>query len=502
MFGVAGLAKLADRAGSRRALVDFGVPSALANPLGIILPVAELAVAVALLPVVTAWFGAVGALFLLLLFVIAIAINLARGRTPECHCFGQLSSAPAGWATLSRNAGLTLLSGFVVWQGRDNTGTSAVDWVDSLSTAQRVFSIIGFAGLVVVAFEGWILLQMLRQQGRLLLRLEVLERKIESAGISSAAVADARDEPVAGLPVGTVAPTFRIKRLRGEPQTLEALLSAGKPLLLFFTHPNCGPCRSLMPDISRYQRQHDSALTIALISEGTFKDNRAMRDEFGVTQIFYQKEGEVADAYEAHGTPSGVLIRSDGTIGSPLAMGADAVRGLIAQALRTPVFEEVAAPPSPQQNGGQRGSVIHDTSSPPTIGQPAPPLKLRDLEGKTIDLNTFRGSETLLLFWNPDCGFCQRMLDDLRSMEMRPSAGAPKLLVVSTGTIEDNLAMGLLSKVLVDPDFQTGPIFGADGTPMAVLVDANGRIASDVAVGAQAVFALAGVRSEVATNPS
>ena len=34
--------------------------------------------------------------------------------------------------------------------------------------------------------------------------------------------------------------------------------------------------------------------------------------------------------------------------------------------------------------------------------------------------------------------------------------------------------------------------FGATGTPSAVLVDAEGRIASDVAVGAPAVMGLAG----------
>jgi hypothetical protein len=57
VFGIAGVAKLADRAGSRQALQDFGVPTVLASPLGILLPLAELAVAVALVPTATAWGG-------------------------------------------------------------------------------------------------------------------------------------------------------------------------------------------------------------------------------------------------------------------------------------------------------------------------------------------------------------------------------------------------------------------------------------------------------------
>src|SRR4051812_5742833 len=78
LFVVAGLAKLTDAAGSRQALIGFGVPGSLATPLGRLLPLAELAVAVALLPATSAWWGAVGALLLLLLFVAAIAFTLAR----------------------------------------------------------------------------------------------------------------------------------------------------------------------------------------------------------------------------------------------------------------------------------------------------------------------------------------------------------------------------------------------------------------------------------------
>src|SRR5450759_4496929 len=99
VFGVAGLAKLAGLANlagrdrSSQALVDFGVPAALARPLGLLLPLAELAVAVALISAAWAWWGALGAFALLLIFVVAIGINLAQGRRPDCHCFGALYSA-------------------------------------------------------------------------------------------------------------------------------------------------------------------------------------------------------------------------------------------------------------------------------------------------------------------------------------------------------------------------------------------------------------------------
>src|SRR5215204_5087522 len=136
VFLVAGVAKLADRSGSRQAIIDFGLPSSLAPLLGVLLPLCELMVAAALIPVSTAWWGAVGAVALLLLFVAGIGINLARGRKPDCHCFGQLHSAPAGWMTLARNGALAAIAGFVLWEGRESAGPSAVGWLGALSAAQ------------------------------------------------------------------------------------------------------------------------------------------------------------------------------------------------------------------------------------------------------------------------------------------------------------------------------------------------------------------------------
>jgi thiol-disulfide isomerase/thioredoxin len=100
-------------------------------------------------------------------------------------------------------------------------------------------------------------------------------------------------------------------------------------------------------------------------------------------------------------------------------------------------------------------------------------------------------SETLVLFWNPGCGFCQQMLPDLKEWEENPPEGAPKLLVVSAGTQESNKAMGLSSSVVLDQGFEAGRAFGARGTPSAILVDAKGKIASEVAVGAPGVLKLA-----------
>ena len=84
------------------------------------------------------------------------------------------------------------------------------------------------------------------------------------------------------------------------------------------------------------------------------------------------------------------------------------------------------------------------------------------------------------------------MLPDLKELESNPPEGAPKILVVSTGTAQENKALlGLRSTVVLDQGFATGSAFGTNGTPTAVLVDEEGKIASEAAVGASAVLTLA-----------
>ena len=491
VFVIAGLTKLADRSGSRQALRDFGVPALLAAPLGILLPLAELAVAVALIPTVSAWWGALGALALLLLFVAGIGYNLARGRQPDCHCFGQLHSAPAGRPTLIRNLILAALAGLVVGLGPQYPAPDVLGWFGALALAQRIELLVGVVVVALLAVESWVLLKVLSQQGRLLLRLEAVEARLTESGLPPLpAPTESAAPPVTGLPVGTPAPAFALSTLTGETVTLEALRALGKPVVLIFSDPGCGPCAALLPEIGHWQREHATTLVVALMSRGTVEANRPKVTEYGLTHVLLQQDQEVVEAYQAYGTPSAVLVRRDGTIGSPLAAGADAIRALITSALNLPAPS--ALPTADSADGNGRGATpAPGQPAGPQVGEPAPEFTLPDLTGKQVGLADFRGSRTLVLFWNPGCGFCQQMLEDLKAWEARPPEGAPRLLVVSTGTVEANAVMGLRSPVLLDQGFSAGSKFGANGTPMAVLVDAEGKITSEVAAGAPAVLALA-----------
>jgi len=507
VFAVAGIAKLLDLPGSRRALREFGVPALLAAPAGVLLPLGELSVAVLLLPVATAWVAAVAALALLALFIIGVGVAMARGRRPDCHCFGQIAAGPTGWKTLARNTVLAAAASFVVAGARaHHAGYDLVSRGGGSDVAAWIGFGFGVAGLVIAAVVVGLLLQLTAQNGRLLSRLEGVEQRLRQLGAGIAAPLE-QGHDGAGLPVGSTAPPFQLPGLHGEILTLDALRASGTPVLLSFVDPDCGPCTALLPDLGRWQRELAGKVTLALVSRGSAEENRPKVQEHGVVHVLLQQDREVATAYQAYGTPSMVLVRPDGSIGSPLAQGAEQIRALVARMLGTqqpapviPVFPVLQAAGQPAQAGQPCPNCgkVHDAApvgpAGMPIGRPAPELKLPDLDGNTVDLADFRGRDVAVLFWNPGCGFCQQLLPQLQAWEADRPQGAPALLVVSAGEAAANAAQGLASPLLLQESFQAGTAFGVNGTPAAVLVDRAGTIASAPAVGGPAVLALLGVQ--------
>src|ERR1700689_2127288 len=140
VFFVAGVAKLADRPGTRQALANFDVPPRLAGPLLLLLPAAELAAATALVFPTTARWGAAGSLLLLALFVVGLTRVLRRGEAPDCHCFGQLHSKPASQSTVARNVVLAIPAAYVALTG---PGPSLTSWVASTNATDLWLIAIG-----------------------------------------------------------------------------------------------------------------------------------------------------------------------------------------------------------------------------------------------------------------------------------------------------------------------------------------------------------------------
>lgn len=358
VFLVAGVAKLKDPDRSE-SLVGFGMPRGLARPAGIALPLAELAVAGALLPRSSAWWAACAALGLLVAFIVGISFNLIRGRKPDCHCFGQLHSAPAGKATLLRNFLLASLAAFDVARGAGGVGPSATAWAGQLTAAAWAGVIGGLVLTFVLATGARLLVGLLRQHGLVLLRLDALEGQLAEQGV---ALATRQPERPLGLTVGTRAPTFELDALDGSRVALEELRRPGQPLLLIFSDPACGPCTALLPQISDWQRHYPDRLTVALVSRGSQEANRTQGREYGLANVLLQQDQEVAHAFEVPGTPGAVLIGPGGNIASPVAMGAEAI-----DQLHTSVIGTVARPATSgaERNGEPMTHGLRISRTPP-----------------------------------------------------------------------------------------------------------------------------------------
>lgn len=494
VFAVAGAAKLADRAGSRQSLRAFGVPPGLVPAAAVALPILEVVFALGLLPAGTAWFASIGTLALLAGFLGGIAYNLARGRRPDCHCFGQLYSKPIGIGTLGRNGLLALLAGVIVFAGPTGSGPSAVAWLLELRPDTLLLGGAVVVLTVVAILQAWFLIQLFQQHGRLLTRLE-------TAGLPAPVAASAPPAVEAGLPINAPAPALTLTNLDGQTVGLTELLTDHRPAVLLFVDPGCRPCQELLPEAADWRQRYADRFHLVAVSRGPIEANR--QKARGLAHVWLQRNREALDAYHVSGTPSAVLIAPDGRIASQVAGGADQIRTLVDTVARHD-WRAVAADPYRERPdlAGCESTSGESRPSPLSVAGDAPAISARSLDGDAIALTNPDGRPTLVLFWNPNCGFCRRMLNDLKAWEDEADPRDPRLVLISTGTPEANRALGLRSPIVLDEGFALGNAYGATGTPSAVLVDAEGRIASAVTVGGPDVLGLARSQREGALASS
>lgn len=306
VIGVAGVAKLLDRKGTQAAAINFGVPPQFASPLAVLLPFLEIAVGVGLVFSSTAWVSALTAMLLLASFSAAIGFNLQRGRTPDCHCFGQLYSRPLGWSTFFRNLAFAAGAAVVAWQGLRAPAPSLALLPRELGVGSAALA----AALLILAAS-------------VTATVGVVRKRWDRAGVSS------RLSP--GLPLGSAAPAFSLVRYHGGTGSLQELVGLGKPLVLIFSNPNCGPCVALFQEVAKWQKVHHEQVTVCVISQGTVKENFVNVARNDLREVLLQREREVAELYRANVTPTAVVIEADGRIGSSLAAGADQIRSLMAR---------------------------------------------------------------------------------------------------------------------------------------------------------------------------
>jgi len=333
---------------------------------------------------------------------------------------------------------------------------------------------------VLVAVGCWLVLQMLRQNGRMLLRLEALEAGLRKLG--------GRDQPASGLPVGSAAPEFELPDLEGNASKLTDF--RGKRVLLIFFNPQCGFCAQMADDLAALDPDGKDGRPVPLVvSAGDAGLNRDLAQEHQIRcPVLLQKANEVASSYQASGTPSGYLIDKHGKLASGLAVGAGALLDLAAETGEEPQGGQAG---QGKANHGLAASRIKRDGL--AAGTPAPAFRLPRLDGGELALEDYRGRRVLLVFSDPECGPCEELALRLQDVHRR----RPDVQVVMVSRRDPELnrqkvgRLGLSFPVVLQKQWEISRQYAMFATPVGYLIDEHGVISADVAVGLEAVLGLA-----------
>ena len=117
----------------------------------------------------------------------------------------------------------------------------------------------------------------------------------------------------------------------------------------------------------------------------------------------------------------------------------------------------------------------------PWGGAATPRLSLRDLEGRTHDLATYKGKVVLINFWATWCEPCRQEMPSIQ--RLRDKLGPKAFSVIAVNVDEPDArvrqfikATGLDLNVVMDPGKTVTRNWGVRYLPVSFIVGADGRI--------------------------
>jgi peroxiredoxin len=353
---------------------------------------------------------------------------------------------------------------------------------------------VGFGQLLLwAAFLAvcWFCYQLFLQNGRLQLRLEVIEQELQAQGI----IPDKEGALLKGVPVGSLLSDFEMPLLAGGTMTLSQW--RGKKVLLIFFNPGCAFCIQMLPELSALTPNADKGSPVPLIiSTGDVEENRRIFEQAGVSHpVLLQEGAEVATLYRVLGTPMGYIVDERGQTATELITGAEDLLGLLRGIAQHPTQ---AAKSSSSRRGPRGFSRSLDNSKIKRdgleAGARAPEFTLPRVDEGELSLNQYLGQRVLLVFSDPACGPCQELAPKLESLHRE---GDVQVLMISRGDTEANRQKvaehGLTFPVVLQRHWEISLDYGVFATPVGYLIDEKGLLATSVAMGADAVLNLTAI---------
>ncbi|MFO1096041.1 MAG: redoxin domain-containing protein [Planctomycetaceae bacterium] len=336
---------------------------------------------------------------------------------------------------------------------------------------------------LLISVGGWMGYQLVRQNGRILLRLESIERGL---AVRSAAQ---RPQP-AGLAVGTPAPDFELPDLAGARRRLSDY--RGRDLLLIFFNPKCGFCTKMVADLAALPIDGANGRAVpVVVTTGDSDENRQLVEEHGIRcVVLLQEQMEVASRYRAQGTPMGYRIDAAGRIASELTIGGEPLLQLAAA--QAPASSKGRAFDKHKQEPDPSLARSRLNRSGLKAGTVAPDFRLPRIDGSELSLSDLRGERLLLVFSDPDCGPCDALAPRLQELHLQ----CPDLQIVvisrrdADATRAKADSLGLTYPIVMQKRWEVSLKYGMFATPIGYLIDEQGTILQDVAVGIESILAL------------
>lgn len=124
--------------------------------------------------------------------------------------------------------------------------------------------------------------------------------------------------PDDGLQAGDIAPIVTGPTLDGRVLTIGGANSAGQAVLLLFIGPDCQTCKKIIPVAMIAARAE--GLRLIFVGEGAAEDYLAMVRRYKMEGHDLLNSAQAGLAYQVNALPTGVLIRSEGTIAAKAAV--------------------------------------------------------------------------------------------------------------------------------------------------------------------------------------
>jgi len=344
---------------------------------------------------------------------------------------------------------------------------------------------------LLLAAGAWLGYQLIRQNGRILLRLEAIDKRLAPRG-------DDKPKKERGLPIGTVAPDFELLDLAGDRHKLSEF--RGKDVLLIFFNPKCGFCTKMADDLAALPLDGENGHAVpVVVTTGDLQANRKLVELCRIRGVvLWQNEMEVASRFHAQGTPMGYRIDKEGRITSELTIGAEELLKLAERAPERPPVNRNGSDASANgsANHGQKDyrslAASRLNRKGLKAGEAAPDFRLPRIDGGELSLSNYRGRRVLLVFSDPHCGPCAELAPRLNEVHLeRPELN---VLVISRGDVEENRAkaseLGLTFPIVLQQKWEVSLKYAMFSTPIGYLIDEQGILASDVAVGVGPILAL------------